>query len=277
MTAEVRRAPGAVLRQIGGGTRIYLRIARQYRRAFLFQLIIYPVQLLFAWQLWHAAMHSGLLRSQSLFDTSTILLYYAFTYLMMKLMETGRLATQVADDIHTGRLVVYQARPVEYWQILASQHLSRLIINASLCLPIVLSLLAVYHGALHLTAGSVVGFVLTAVLAVLLESVLYFCIGIAGFWVDKIWGLLLMAQFLISLLAGRLLPLSFFPDSFLTYANALPFRWMSYEPIRLLLTQPAPGTVVTGLLIQLVWLAIFIAGAAALWRKGLTKFSGHGT
>lgn len=59
-------------------------------------------------------------------------------------------------------------------------------------------------------------------------------IGLSAFWTEDVTGLFFVMDRLKWLLGGFLLPVSMFPEPLKTLAEWLPFRWMIYEPAKLL-------------------------------------------
>ncbi|MBX3017563.1 MAG: ABC-2 family transporter protein [Bdellovibrionaceae bacterium] len=59
-------------------------------------------------------------------------------------------------------------------------------------------------------------------------------IGLSAFWTEDVTGLFFVMDRMKWLLGGFLLPVSMFPEPLRTLAEWLPFRWMIYEPAKLL-------------------------------------------
>lgn len=261
------------LRVLACAIRLYLKAFRVYSHDFALQLIIYPMQMLAVWYLWRAALATGAIRGASSEHT---LAYYATVFLLVRVVDLGRLALELEEEIHSGHLLVYLSRPIYHWQILTARTAARALVGIGIGLPLLL--LFIPLGVKQpLTAAGTAGLLVTGLLGILLEFMIYYSIGLSAFWVDRIWGVMLATQFIMSLLGGRLLPIHFYPDWFQTALPYLPFRYAVYEPVMLFLGEPSWWQIGRVAAIQTLWLLTIGTLTVVLWRLGTRRFVGEGT
>lgn len=113
-----------------------------------------------------------------------------------------------------------------------------------------------------------VAFMVSIVCAVMVSFLFRFMLNLAGFWVIDHRGLNYMAMATLNLLSGFLIPLAFFPGPVRATANALPFRAIIMVPNEIYLGQIP---IVQGLGLQAGWIAIMLAGARWIMRRGERK------
>ena len=84
-------------------------------------------------------------------------------------------------------------------------------------------------------------------------------------------GMQAMLNMLMMILAGNILPLTLFPDSWQRVITLLPHAQMLDAPIRLYTGEYAAGTAPQALLIQICWTAALILQGRLLWRSNQRK------
>ncbi len=84
-------------------------------------------------------------------------------------------------------------------------------------------------------------------------------------------GINAVLSFLISFFSGNLLPLTLFPDSWQRLISCLPFSQILDTPIRLYTGQYALTVLPQLLLMQIMWIAVFVIVGRLLWRGTLRR------
>lgn len=121
---------------------------------------------------------------------------------------------------------------------------------------------------------------LAAVAVVLAAGIRFFngyATGLLAFWTTRATALVEL-QFGVSLfLAGRVAPLSLLPISVQHVAKALWFPWMLAFPVDLLTGGVrAPGDILRGFALQVMWLALWWAAYRVVWWRGLRHYGAVG-
>jgi len=100
-------------------------------------------------------------------------------------------------------------------------------------------------------------------------------IGLSAFWTEDVTGLFFVMDRMKWLLGGFLLPVSMFPEPLKSLAEILPFRWMIYEPAKLLVhfSWTEWTQVLTA---QLVILTIMGSIVALMSHRGLRRLNVNG-
>lgn len=145
-----------------------------------------------------------------------------------------------------------------------------------LWLPLAAALALLFRPTLHPSLPGVLTFALAIWGAYLIRTMLLWALGMLTFWttrVGAIYELFFAAELLLS---GRLVPMSLLPDWARRIADFLPFQWTFGFPIEALVGQLTPAQLLAGLGMQLLWVAIGLAGVLLIWRQGLRAFTAVG-
>lgn len=102
------------------------------------------------------------------------------------------------------------------------------------------------------------------------SSLLSFLLGIVAFWIEEARGLVHARWILVGFLSGSFFPLAFLPTKIQRLAYTLPFRFMSFTPVSVLLGEKINwvGELTKGV----IWIVILAFLASFFWRKGVKKF-----
>lgn len=126
----------------------------------------------------------------------------------------------------------------------------------------------------HLELAVVPYVILSLMGGAIIFALIQAIIGILAFWVTEVWPFAEMNDMLLQLMGGMLAPISLLPPLAQTISLYLPFRYIFYEPVAIILGKSIdPGTVI----IRQGIFAIFLFVVYKLmWRAGLRKYEGIG-
>lgn len=125
-----------------------------------------------------------------------------------------------------------------------------------------------------MSAGAffVVAFLINGVLSVLINTI----IGTIGFWTTEITHIKLIATQLTSLLAGGLIPFSYYPQWTQDILNLLPFRYLVQFPVDIYLGKLTSGEILSGFLGLTVWTTILWILSRRFFNLGLKTYESFG-
>lgn len=202
-------------------------------------------------------------------------LYFATSEaLMMALGVITPLAgLELAERIRRGDVAVDLARPVRPWARFIAEFYGTGAYYA-LARTVVLYAGAVLFYGLALPWRPEVALAPVAILlAVGVNAALMYVGAATAYWTDQAHGPLGLLMLSTLFLGGVALPLDFYPDAVRVAADALPFRAVLYTPIALA-TGKLEGTALAfGLAHQVFWLAVLIALARQVERRGLARLA----
>jgi ABC-2 type transport system permease protein len=119
-------------------------------------------------------------------------------------------------------------------------------------------------------------FVPALLLAGALRMVAEWTLAMAAFWTTRVAAINQIYFVAIFFFSGKIAPLSLFPDALQIIAYLLPFRWMVYFPVQLLLGQLTPREAWIGLAMQAAWIAASLVLLNIVWRAGVKRYSAVG-
>lgn len=181
-------------------------------------------------------------------------------------------------DIKEGGLTAYLLKPFSYFWIRFFGEFSYRFVQGLfgfLLLFIIVKLLPSYF----IFANSVVVILLSMIilfLALFLTFTFKTIVGILAFWMTDARGSFEVVEVLLTLFAGYLMPLAFFPPLIQKFVFFTPFPYMIYLPVIaiegklsvLQLIQMAGG--------QIIWIGIFYFLYHKLWLAGVKKYTAVG-
>ena len=149
-------------------------------------------------------------------------------------MSMPPLTRRIDMEVRSGQLAYLLGRPCSYilynYAQYMGERLVRLLINA--IIGVALALLIV--GLPHFTWMGVIAWPLVTLLALSIEFVAYFSIGLLAFWTEDTNAFSFVFSRLTLVLGGVLAPIEIFPQPLRGIAQALPFSTILYGPARTL-------------------------------------------
>ncbi len=267
-----------------------LRGALEYRINFFFSLLgaVAPVVIQTAlWTCLYAPTAGGAAAKGA--DSAGGDTLFGFTYAQMlgyvvvanivsRLVRTG-FEYDLNDDIRTGGLDRFLVKPMDYFAFRLSQFAGAKAAETAfmgLCLAAALVVLSGLAGFAAGAAG-VLGFVAALVLAFALNFLVFWCIGLLGFWLTEIGFLFEAARIVIITASGGVFPLSVFGPRAESLLEALPFRFTIQFPTEVLCGRVAGAELAWGLAAAAAWCLALLALARSLWAAGLRRFVAVGS
>lgn len=181
----------------------------------------------------------------------------------------------VATDIYDGSLSRYLVYPLSFLSYKLIAHLARATL---LSIPFLFAILVTKIGIIPFELSNYG--LLQGVCALLVSTVLYFILSLAfeyaAFWADSVWTLVIMLRFLVSLLGGKTLPLSFFPEWLKAPLELLPFSSIISFPTKAFLGQLTWIQFSNQFLLALCWIILISLLNYSIWQRGMRNYSGVG-
>ncbi|HZT99280.1 MAG TPA: ABC-2 family transporter protein [Ktedonobacteraceae bacterium] len=149
-------------------------------------------------------------------------------------MSEPALTRRIDQEVRSGQLAYLLGRPCSYvlynFAHYLGERLVRFVMN--LLVGIILALLLV--GPITFSVWGILTLPLTVFMAVCIDFVFYFSIGLLAFWTEETQSFNLIFNRLTLVLGGVLAPLEIFPQPLRSIAQALPFSAILYGPSRTL-------------------------------------------
>jgi ABC-2 type transport system permease protein len=183
-------------------------------------------------QLWKTTFAVRGITSLNGFDINTLVWYLAATETIA--LSLPQLTRMIDQEVRTGQLAYLLGRPCSYVLYHFAQYLGerlvRLVINSLVAFIIAL----LFLGPPPFTWMGVLAWPLVVFLAVCIDYVVYFSIGLLAFWTEETTPFFLIVNRLALVLGGVLAPLEVLPQPIRGIALILPFSAVLYGPARTL-------------------------------------------
>ncbi|GAC1310479.1 MAG: ABC-2 family transporter protein [Ktedonobacteraceae bacterium] len=203
-----------------------------YMAEVVFRTIFLVVFVYVFLQLWTATFAAKGIHSLSGFRISDMVWYLATTEtIALSLPQLTRLIDQ---EVRSGQLAYLLGRPCSYVFYHYAQYLGgrlvRLVINAAVAFIVAM----LFVGPPPFSWTGLLAFPLVVFLAISIDFVVYFSIGLLAFWTEETTPFFLIVNRLALVLGGVLAPLEVLPQPIRGLAQVLPFSAVLYGPARTL-------------------------------------------
>ena len=197
-----------------------------FRGLFLVVLIFVLGQL---WKTTYSARGAKLLSG---FSISDMVWYLAAAETIATSMPA--LTRRIDQEVRSGQLAYLLIRPCSYVFYNFAQYMGERLVRFTINGIVATVVALVFVGPPHLTWMGVIAWPLVAFLALCIDFVAYFSIGLLAFWTEDTNSFSFVFSRLTLVLGGVLAPLEIFPQPLRSIAQALPFSAILYGPARTL-------------------------------------------
>ena len=231
-----------------------LTIGLVYRFGFLFTVFSNIVYMSVAYFLWRSIyQNTTTIHGMSFNETFIYVALGSAVFVLLKTFADW----QIAREIEDGSIAIYLTKPVDYQLYVLSFSLGGMLTNlAAITVPVLLLLTLVFKVTFSFGPGLLL-FPVSLLLAFLISYFFDYITGLCAFYAESAWGMSVTKEVLISVLAGALLPLQFFPEAIQKVLLVLPFQAIYYTPL-MMVTRPNQdiGALFSMLGVQAVWVVI---------------------
>lgn len=208
------------------------------------------------------------------------ILTYVFGIMIVKAIVMSARSMDVGNDISTGDLSNYLVKPVSYFKYFFTRDIASKLLNlffAAIEFTLLLLILKppfVFQTNLY----SIIGFLISVILAVCIYSLILFLLSSIPFWVPELgWS----AQFLIVIVvveafSGSIFPINILPHVLQWTIMATPFPYLIYFPVEVYLGNITGWTLIGGIMVSAAWTGILWFTLKIVWRRGLKAYQAFG-
>ena len=237
--------------------------------------MLYLIVVYFLWKAIYASSDSDVVNGMTFNDT---LIYLVLATALFNFMEMYTV-WEMGRSIQSGKIVLDLLKPMDYRRLLFWSYSGSFVTNFFLTLlPTFIVVAAVTNGSIHLGANLVL-FILSVVLAVMINYSIDFIVGTICLYTESIWGINIMKQVIVLLLSGATIPLAFFPEKLRDVVSMLPFAAIYDVPLKLLLWNDMDiASADTWYLIgfQLFWCIVMAVISRLFWKLSLRQITVNG-
>jgi ABC-2 type transport system permease protein len=119
-------------------------------------------------------------------------------------------------------------------------------------------------------------FTLSILLASLLQFFIFQSFSLLSFWIENTYGIRFTMRVIMEVLAGAIIPLSFFPEVLQKIFLLLPFQFLIYLPMRIYLGKICLTHIPFEILREGGWIVGFGILNLFVWRRGIRQYVAMG-
>lgn len=123
----------------------------------------------------------------------------------------------------------------------------------------------------NIRLSNLVLYIFSVIMGILINFLYNFLFGSSVIWLRNSFFLKNVNSVLLNLFSGALVPLWFFPHGLKAISDFLPFRYIVFEPIAILLNTKSHEETLFVLVMQLFWITILFCAVTLVWHRGRTK------
>lgn len=184
---------------------------------------------------------------------------------------------EIDDMVRTGQISIYLLRPVNFQLAITAYALGQSFFRlVCFSLPIGVVVVLLFPVELPPRAADFFYFAVSTFFGALILIEINFLVGLVAFSLKSTQGLMRAKYYLVQLLSGLLLPLSFFPDAMQKLLHYLPFETIAYVPLRFYLGKVGPSEVAWVFGNQFAWIMVLAFSGSFFWHRALARLSLQG-
>ncbi|MBI4217599.1 MAG: ABC-2 family transporter protein [Elusimicrobia bacterium] len=265
----------SLIRKYGSVLRISLQQSIYYRASFLMDRAR-TITIVFAFYAFWSTLFQG--RSQLAgYSISQMFTYVLGMNILRSLIFSDK-TWEILREINTGRISYYLIRPISYIGYCSARDLADKIIHLFSAFLEVWIAVSLFNIPLYLPKSPVtlLAFLLSAVLAMILYFLMSYAVSALAFWTAESGGPRFCFELFLEFAAGAFFPLDVLPASLKSIFEFLPFASLLYFPLNIFLERASSAALLSGFLNQILWIAILSFVTRSLWKRGLKAYCSEG-
>lgn len=257
---------------------IELKKALSYRLDFWINFLVSTsIEIAVAYFLWKAIFTARDVTTMEGYSFYGLVFYYLFASFSIRIAR-GSERGYISQEIYDGGLTRYLLYPLSFLGYKYITHFSQQLL-AIIQLILAFIFLMIFLGPpldQNVSAFSFLAGLFTCLIAGILHFALASCLEMVAFWQDVIWNLMVMLRFVIMLLGGGMIPLTFFPEWGQKIVSLTPFPLLVTFPVKTFLGQITLHDWLINIGLLALWALLFSGLAAWIWARGTRRYSGVG-
>jgi ABC-2 type transport system permease protein len=248
-----------------------IKATMAYRFEMAITLIVAPVQLFVYYYLWKAIFLNTGVESIKGYTFLALMTYYVISWVVGILIYNS-MEEEFRWEIRSGSIIKNLLKPLNYllfnfFIALGDRALAVLIE----IIPLIIIGFVFFSMTVNLTYLPF--FILSAVLALIINYLLSSLVGMSAFWLIHNRGVTKIKRLASLFISGGAIPLTFFPLWFQKFSYFLPFQYISFIPTNIWLGQYNIGRTLVLLGFQFIWVIVLYVFCQFIWYLAMKKLS----
>lgn len=213
------------------------------------------------------------------YNLNDMIAYMLLVMLARAFSSMPGLTSGIAGSIQKGEVKKFLIQPVDMLGSLLLQRIAHKLVYyviAFFPFALVFFLCRSYFEAGFPSPTLLAAVILSLVGAFLLGFAMEACLGLVAFWLLEVSSLAFIFMLFSFFLSGHMFPLDLMPAPLDWMIGLLPFQYLAYFPSAVALGKIQGDALVTGLIVQFVWVLVFGVLCRILWHRGLIRYGGYG-
>ena len=240
-----------------------------YRVNWIFYMLGNVIGCFVSYFIWKAVFLSGGTETMNGFTMPQMVVYIFLMFLTSTIIASDG-AWCVGEEVRDGSIAMRLIKPVSYNSTFLFQELgNKLLTEIILVVPLVIGVeivRTVISGTLQFSIFSFLLYIVSCVLAYLINFFFNICFGFIAFVIKYLWGANMMKNCIVGFLSGAIIPLAFLPKPLETVFLILPFASLNYTPVMIYMGMYTGLSLLCYLGLQLFWMLFFWGLSKFLWR-----------
>ena len=178
--------------------------------------------------------------------------------------------------IRSGELSAMLLKPIHPFHSDVADNIGYKILTLTIIVPVVILLTVLFDPAFGFQAASLALGAVALAAAYWMRMVLDWTFALSAFWTTRSTALAQIYFLVMLFFSGRLAPMELMPAWLERMSWYLPFRWIIWFPVELLLNRLDRAMIVAGFQMQVLWLVVALVLLQVAWRLGVRKFTAVG-
>lgn len=192
---------------------------------------------------------------------------------MLSLLYSDRYAYYIADKVYKGTFAVDLLRPMHFLKLNCIEVTGEIAANFLIKgVPITVFLFVMYRHILKRISPmyTMLG-LLAIILAFLFYMMLHTTLGLLAFWFYEIWPFVRLMNDTIRFFSGSFIPITLFPAWLSVPIMVLPFRYLYYFPIELILQGEQCGNIGWNFAVLIAWDIVIAVSMMIVYKRALFR------
>ncbi|MCG2691336.1 ABC-2 family transporter protein [Microgenomates group bacterium] len=212
--------------------------------------------------------------------TLSSMVFYYFGVMMINSLIATHPQYFMSEEIRSGAFSNYLVKPVKLAVYKLASALAWRAIRVIFFIPIILILWQLFPAQLtHLSFSltTLVLFIFSLSLSLLINFFIKMILGLTTIWFTEAGWLFLSFNIVASLFSGEMIPLDLLPSNIIAVNNFLPFKYLVYFPLSLILNKISTAKeLFFGLSIEVFWVIFFYCFYRLVLRRGIKNYCAYG-
>lgn len=245
-----------------------------FRLRYFTGIVTYSLNVTIYYFIWTALFRNG--PSMAGYNLPQILTYVSVGWIIRS-FYTNTIDHEMAYEVIDGKIAMDLIKPISVPWMWISRAMGESAFRLGLLtVPTALVITFVFPTQAPASRGDFGLFLLATLGSFFLMAAIGFIIGTCAIPLKSILALVRAKQWLIELLSGLLLPISFFPHPIQVAMAWLPFEHIAYTPLQLYLGKLSGTRALHALAAEWLWVAALLVLAHLWWDHSLRRLSIQG-